>query len=296
MSDSPTKGSTGEVHVVHLSSAIDVVTWSRRQAAPGARVGLQLRTHFIGNGARVQIQLRDQAGTTFQTYTEGLTANRLRAQIPVPGDAEDILFADITLPDHGLSATSPPLSLLPRIQLDDLQWIKDGEEATEARRGDVLTLSASATGAPDGTEAELVILEHDADGAHDLVTRFPTKIHGEKIEAEWEFAYVEDTDDIPADPELEDGYAHPEYFFRVDVAGLREGSDVVAFQDWVRIVVEDDFGEPASSADYVLHLPNGTQRRGVLDETGALHETDLPPGPIRVECPDAWGENPIEFD
>jgi hypothetical protein len=277
------RGSTNETHQIQLDSAIDVVSWSRRQAAPGARVGLQLNTHFVGNGAVVQIQLRDQAGTTFQTYSEALTANRLRAQIPVPGDAEDILFADITLPDHGLSATSPPLSLLPRIQLDDLQWLKDGEEATEARRGDVLTLSASATGAPDGTEAELVILEHDADGAHDLVTRFPTKITGEKIEGEWEFAYVEDTDDIPADGDAEDGYQHPEYIFRVDVGGLQATSDLITFKDWIEIRARDAFRTPVADASYTLHLPDGTQREGTLDSDGLAREEDLPPGPIRVE-------------
>ncbi|HHP7238378.1 hypothetical protein [Longibacter sp.] len=280
------RGSTNETHQIQLDSAIEVVSWSRRQAAPGSRVGLQIQTHFVGNGAVVQIQLRDQAGTTFQTYTEALTANRLRAQIPVPGDAEDILFADITLPDHGLSATSPPLSLLPRIQLDDLQWIKDGEDVTEARRGDVLTLSASATGAPDGTEAELVILEHDADGAHDLVTRFPTKINGEKVEAEWEFEYVEDTDDIPADGDAEDGYQHPEYIFRVDVGGLQARSNLITFKDWFEIQRVSEDGTPISDERYVLHLANGKTREGSLDADGTAREEDLPPGPISFEFPD----------
>ena len=84
MSAPPTKGATGEVHVIHLSSAIDVVSWSRRQAAPGARMGLALRTHFVGNGAVVQINIRDASGSTFQTYTEALTANRCAPRSPFP--------------------------------------------------------------------------------------------------------------------------------------------------------------------------------------------------------------------
>jgi hypothetical protein len=290
------RGTTNETHRIQLDSAVDVVAWDRRIAAPGARVGLDIRTHFVGNGAAVEVQLRDQRGTTFTRYTEGITANRLRVEVPVPADAAEALFADVALPKHGLKTSSPPLLLTPRIDLQDLQWVKDGAEATEARRGDTLTLRATAKGAPDGLEAELTVFEHDADGAHDLVTRFPARIRREQIEAQWAFAYVEDTDDIPTDDEVESGYSHPEYFFRVDAAGVRAESGQLRFQDWIRVTVVDDFGQPAVSAEYVLHLPDGSQRQGTLDEAGALYATDLPPGPVRVECPDAWGPDMVSPD
>ena len=77
-------------------------------------------------------------------------------------------------------------------------------------------------------ETETQIWEHDLDDAHDLVTKFPVKVKNQKIEAEWEFQYCEDTDDIPTDKETERGYNPPEYFFRVIVAGVSADSILLA--------------------------------------------------------------------
>jgi len=280
------RGRTDEMTQVTLPSAIEIVAWDRPRAAPGARVGLDVRTRFVGNGAQAQVQLRDGSGTRFQTFAEGITASRLRADVLVPRDARDSLVAEVRLPNHGLQASSPPLPLTPPIAVRDATWRKDGAEAAESRRGDVLALTAAVDGAPDGLEAEIAIFEHDADGAHDLITRFPVIVRHQQVEAEWEFEYHEDTDDLPTDDETEDGYRPPEYFFEVDVGGVREESDRLEFQDWVELHRTDADGAPISGANYILHLADGTTREGSLDASGTAREDGLPPGPLRVEFPD----------
>jgi hypothetical protein len=278
------RGATNETHRIQIASTLERVAWDRRLAAPGARVGLDVRTHFVGNGAQVQVQLRDGAGTTFSTFTEGITAGRLRAAVSVPPEARDTLFADVKLPKHGLQTTSPPLPLTPPITVRDPKWQKDGSAATEARRGDTLTLTATVEGAPDGLEAELVIFEHDSDGAHDLITRFPTRIRTEKIEPEWDFEYHEDTDDVPTAGETETGYQHPEYFFRVDVGGLTAQSDTLKFQDWVAFEVRDAFGNvPEDVTGLVILAPDGTELEKSLDADGRVRLEDTLPGVYEVK-------------
>lgn len=277
------KGDTDTVTTVALPSAIDRVGWNRSRAAPGAHVGLDVRTRFVGNGAQVQVQLRDASGTPHRTFTEGITAGRVRANIPVPADARDALVADVTLPQHGLQASSPPLLLTPPVTVRDAMWRADGAEAREARRGDVLTLTAAVDGAPDGLEAEITVFEHDADGAHDLVTRFPALVRNQKVETEWLFEYHEDTDDIPADDEMETGYQHPEYFFRVDVGGVRAESGRLPFQDWIEFFIRDPLGSVLPNWTCAVRFPDGDTRRATTDAHGVLRLDNIPPGPCTVD-------------
>jgi hypothetical protein len=277
------RGQTDETTQVTLPSAIEIVVWDRPCAAPGARVGLDVRTRFVSNGAQAQVQLRDGSGQTHRTFAEGITAGRLRADVLVPRNARDSLTAEVRLPRHGLQAVSPPLPLTPPITVRDVTWQKDGGEATEARRGDILTLTAAVDGAPDGLEAEIAIFEHDADDAHDLITRFPVIVRHEQVEAEWEFEYHEDTDDIPTENEDPDGYRPPEYFFEVDVGGVRAESEPVVFQDWVEFVFRDAYGTPRQDIEeVVLQLPDGSERREPVGPTGRVQLDDLPPGRTHI--------------
>ncbi|MFQ5551509.1 MAG: hypothetical protein ACE5FJ_09775, partial [Gemmatimonadales bacterium] len=206
--------------------------------------------------------------------------NRFAAEVRVPPDAERALYATVTLPAHGLERRSPALRLLPVIEVTNAVW---SEEV--ARRGDVLTLSADVEGAPDGIEATLTIYEHDADGAHDLVTRFPVYVENNRVEAEWEFEYHEDTDDIPTSEEAEQGYQAPEYFFRVNIGGVGADSGLLQFRDWIQVELVNAEGRPVPEADYELTLPDGTTRTGTLDDNGIAREEDVPPGPVRLVFP-----------
>ena len=275
------QGQTNEVHQITLPSAIEQVQWTRLRAAPGGTVGLAVFTQFVGNGARLQIKLTDHQGATHGTFKDQLYGNRLTAEIQVPVKARDALYAEVKFPKHGLKQTSPALLLTPPVDIEDATWSQD-----EARRGDVLTLSADVEGVPDGAEAQITIFEHDADGAHDPITRFPTLVEQQKIEAEWEYEYHEDTDDIPIDDEAEQGYQPPEYFFRVDVEGVSADSDLLAFRDWIEIELVDIHGQPVAEERYILTCADGSTQEGHLDENGYAHVENLPPGPVQYEYPD----------
>lgn len=275
------KGQTNEITEVTLPSAIDRVAWTRLRAAPGGTVGLDIFTRFVGNGATLQIKLTDHQGRTHGTFKNEIYNNHLSAEVQVPPKARDALYAEVKFPKHGLKQKSPALLLTPPVEIKNAQWSKD-----EARRGDILTLSAHVKGVPDGTEAQIRIFEHDADGAHDPITRFSTLVEKKRVEVEWEYEYHEDTDDIPTEEEAEKGYNPPEYFFRVEVEGMTADSELLTFKDELVIQVKDLAGRPIQSKKYVVHLADGARRKGMLDETGHVTEKNVPPGKVRLELED----------
>jgi len=176
---------------------------------------------------------------------------------------------------------SNPLIILPKIEITNAKWDKK-----EARRGDILKLSANIKGVPDGTEAEIEIWEHDADEAHDLITKFQVIVKDSKVESEWEYEYHEDTDDIPTEEESEKGYNPPEYFFRVRVGEVSADSELLTFKDWIEIRLIDGFGDPVSEAEFIVRLADGSEVQGKLDDKGYALVEDIPPGAYWVQFPE----------
>lgn len=274
------QGQTDKTTKVTLTSAIEHAGWTEQIAAPGGLVGLEVFCSYVGNGAELQIELADGTGKKLGSFKDVISGSRFWAPVRVPQNAKDTLEATVKLPKHGLSATTAPLHLLPAVEITNLKWDKQ-----EARRGDVLKLTADVKGAPDGTEAMINILEHDSDGAHDPITNFPATVKNRKIETSWEYEYQEDTDEIPTKEEAAKGYNPPEYFFRVSVGGVTADSGLLLFKDWIEIDLKDQAGKPIPDQDYELKLPDGSTRKGKLDAKGTAREKDIPPGPYEVVFP-----------
>jgi hypothetical protein len=275
------QGATGSKHQVKLPSTIERVLWTAPIVAVGAVVGLEIFTHFVGDCSEMDIELSDHTGKKFGKYKEKITGNRFWAQIKVPADAKQALYAEVKLPKHGLQMKSNPLILLPAVEITNLKWDKK-----EARRGDILKLTADIKGVQDDVEAEISIWEYDDDLAHDFISKFPATVKDGKIEADWEYEYHEDTDGIPTDRELEKGYNPPEYFFRVSLGGVQADSGILEFKDWLEISLKDNFGDPVPDADYVLKLADGTEKQGKLDKDGRARIEDIPPGSYWIHFPE----------
>jgi hypothetical protein len=275
------KGKTNKKTEIKLESDINRIVWTAGTGCPGGKVGLEIETQFVGVNSEASIEISDKSGKKFDTIKKKIYGNKLWLEITVPEKAKDELYAEVKLSKHGISKKSRGLYLFPFVDIKNLKWDKQ-----EARRGDILKLSADIKSLADGNEAEIQIWEHDSDLAHDLVTKFPVIIRNQKIETDWEFEYVEDTDDIPTEEEAERGYNHPEYFFRVVCAGKSADSGLLRFKDWIEIQLLTPEGDVIPNANYVIHLPDGRERRGQTDSTGHGKEEDVPPGIIRVEFTD----------
>ncbi len=55
---------------------------------------------------------------------------------------------------------------------------------------------------------------------------------------------------------------------------------------WVGIELVDQDGNPVPQANYVLELPDGTRKKGKLDENGTMQVRDIDPGTCKVWFPD----------
>ncbi len=174
------------------------------------------------------------------------------------------------------------ISELP-IQIKNAKWDKE-----EARQGDTLTLTADVEGAPDGTQGEIEIYEHDVDGIHDLIATLPVDVVNNKIKTTWEYEYHEDTDEIPTDEELKKygrSYNPPEYFFAVKVRDAEDISGILLYKDYVEIYLKNPAGEPIADEDYILTLPDGTDIEGKVDSEGYAKVEGIPPGKVSVRFP-----------
>jgi hypothetical protein len=168
-----------------------------------------------------------------------------------------------------------------QIRISNAKWDKQ-----EVRRGDTMKLTADVKGIPDGNEAQIEILEYDANGAHKLIKKFPARVRNKKIEAEWAFEYREDTDDIQTHEESEKGYNPPEYFFRITAKDETAESGLLKFRDWIEIKLLDESGKPVAGAEYVVILADGTEIQGKLDNKGYALVKNVPPGPYWVKFPE----------
>jgi hypothetical protein len=61
---------TDQVKKIQLPSTIQQVYWTKRMAASGGMVGLEVFTHYVGNRLELQIELSDQSGKTFGKYSD----------------------------------------------------------------------------------------------------------------------------------------------------------------------------------------------------------------------------------
>jgi len=265
--------STDQTHEIQLDSAIDNAMWGYMQASVGDEVPLEVRTHFVGDGSEVRITVRNGSGRRLDRFTGTVNGNRYRGTYTVSDRAQDAIYFEAELRQHGLSERSENMEIIPAVTISNPQWSQQ-----EARRGDILTLTADVEGAPDGTDATVEIYEHDADEAHDFITRLSAMVENNAIEIQWAYEYHDDVDEIPADWEVETGYSPPEYFFKVIIRSSEAKSGLLEFKDWIEINLVDEDEQPVADEDYVIYLPDGSQRNGTLDSEGHAREEDVPPG------------------
>lgn len=289
--------STDSQHKIKLESTLVYAAWRTGVAPLGQSAALEVFTSFVGDGAKIKITGKNQKGKSLGKIDAVIKNNKFVGALDIPDNLEigEAVQFDVNLPQNGLSGQSNFIPVGPPIEATDLKW-----SAKEARRGDILTLSAKTKGLPDGTEAKIVIYEYDADNVHDRITALPAVVQKNKIEIQWEYEYHEDTDEIPTDEELKKygkGYNHPEYFFVIEMCGQKFGqkqeSGLLRFKDWIEISLDDRHGKPVPNEQYIIHLPDGQKRQGTLDGNGYAREEKIPPGGVTIEFPNV--EEDIDF-
>ncbi len=287
--------STDAEHEIELESSLISASWRSGKAIAGQTATFEVLTAFVGEGATIKIKGKSENGKKLGKIKDVIKRNKYVGEFEIPEDTEldDMIYFEVKLPKNDLEGESNRIPVFPPVQVFNMKW-----SAKEARRGDVLTLSADVNGLRDHTEITVIIYDYDRDSAHDKIIELPATVMDKRIELQWEFEYHEDTDEIPTQEELDKyggKYNPPEYFFTIKVEdtefGVEQESGLLEFKDWIEIELLDEDGNPVANEDYILHLPDGRQKQGKLDTNGRAREKDIPPGSIPIEFPNSDAEH-----
>jgi len=274
--------STDSEHTIKVDPILIAAFWSSVKAPAGGKAKFKIQTAFVGTNAPIKVVGKSENGENLGTINGKMQNNLFKGKFDIPEDMEigDQVYFEVSFPKNGLDGESERIPVVPMIRVNNMRW-----SATEARRGDTLTLSAFVDGVRDNEELVVTIYEYDRDSVHDKITELPATVHDGRIEIEWEYQYYEDTDEIPTQEELDEyggSYNPPEYFFTIKVEdeefGLNQESELLQFKDNIEIEVTDENDEPMSNANYTITLADGSQRTGTLDENGSVVLEDIPPG------------------
>lgn len=277
---------TDQQYTAQLDSTIIYACWNSSRARGGATGEIEVRTAFVGDGSTIQIRGEGEAYGPFGGMDDTIFGNRYAADLSIPEDIEpdDKVWFTARLPAHGLDAVSERIPAVPPIRLVGMEWSQP-----HARRGDILTLRADFLGMREITDCIVHILEHDQDGNHDPIVAIPSEIRSGRLELQWEFQYYEDTDEIPTEEELQEYGRHynpPEYFYVVEVDGVRFGEELeeeefLSFRDWLEFQIKNANGIFLDGIELTCHNPDGTSEQITSDCEGRFLLADLDPGKYR---------------
>ncbi|MBD3257312.1 hypothetical protein GF377_02675 [candidate division GN15 bacterium] len=281
---------TDEEHEVTLDSKLISATWTQNVAVGGSKVGFQIRTAFVGDGAKIKVTGKSAEGKKLGKVQDVIIASSFVGEFDVPEDIEfdDEVWFEYDVSKNSLSGESDRIPAIPPLEITNLKWDKD-----EVRRGDEVTMTADIKGLRNETEVRLVVWEYNARGIHDRVCEIPTKVSDKKVEAKWEFQFHDSTERIASDEEARrfDGtYEPPEFFFTVKFGGFEAGEDQesgkLKFKDHIEFHLRDREGKPMAQEKYEVEMADGSSASGNLDDKGYARVDDVPPGPYRVHYPD----------
>ncbi len=283
--------STDTEHKVTLESSIISATWAASNAYGGSEAPFIVKTSFVGEGSKIKIKGKSENGKSLGKISDVIYCNQYFGKLAIPEKIKkgDFVYFEVELPQLGLKDESNHIPAGPPIEVTNMKW-----DVKEARRGDIVKMTADVSGVDDGAKVEVIILEYDQDGCHDKIAEIPTQVKNKKIELLWEYEYHEDTLKIPTERELqkydkEKHYNFPQYFFVLKIDDVEYGknqeSGLLKFMDLLDFKLLDDNGQPYKNEDYVILLADGNDRKGTLDENGHGCEQDLPPGELTIILP-----------
>lgn len=278
---------TDKSHIVKLDSALIYALWKCGSARGGAKAGLEVRTSFVGEGAAIEITVKGDDYGKITKHKDKIYGNRYYGEVDIPKKIKpgESVWFEVKLSRQGIKGESNVIPAGPPIELRRMQWDKK-----EARRGDVLKLTAELEGVEEGAEATVIIYEYDRDGHHDRIVSIPTQVKSRKVELDWEYRYEENVEEIPTDVELKKygkSYNPPEYFFVVVIDGQRIGekqeSGLLEFKDTMRIRMEDAYGNPCKARKFTVRFADGSSRDVQTGDDGVVLVEKVPPGKVTIK-------------
>ena len=191
-------------------------------------------------------------------------------------DSESVLRTDGRIRRDSIKQGQAKVQLF---NVSNAKWSKD-----KADVGEKVKLTADVEGYEDGTKATIEIYKRDIKGADAVIETIETEVKNKKVEAEWEFKYPEEDENVTIIEEKKK-YSSPVYFFDVIVCRAKTKSGLLEYQDWIEIELRDEEDKTVANNDYTLYLSNGEVKKGKLDGQGHIKIEKLNPQNYSVKFP-----------
>ena len=208
------KKKTNEKHDEKLTSSLFLMFWRVTTATVGDKAGFAIQTLFVGNGADIEVTVKDGAGKKIETIKGKVVGDQFFGQFTVPEIKKKTEFKfSVKLAKLSLNGNSSnTLTVLPLLKLENAKWNK-----AEAKQGDVLKMSTQVTNAHDADPVEVEILQFDARGAHLPIVTLITLVKSKKAELTWELRpnlkYTKN--DTGTDSKVDYADVESEFFFKM---------------------------------------------------------------------------------
>jgi hypothetical protein len=284
---------TDAEHKTKLESELLYAGWKSGVVYIGLAAAFEVKTAFVGSGSPIEVTGKTKDGKKLDKVKGVIAGNSFKGELEIPDNIKegDWAYFDVNISKCGLKGTADAVPVCPPIVVANMKW-----SAKQARRGDIVTLSADVQGVRDGTPVKLTIYEYDRDGVNDKIVELAATSKDQKISLDWKYEYFEDTNEIPTDEELKKygkKYYPPEYFFTVTVEGHEYGakqeSGLLEFRDWIKMELHDEQGNPIPDEKFALVAADGSKINGSLDEKGYASLDPVAPGKYTLEFPNVSG-------
>lgn len=266
-------GETDKVLKVKLKSALLGARWADDHVSQAGVISLEVQTHFVADGSKVKVTVKDADGKAIETLNGTIGANcyRVRYGVTKPNKTGGMFF-EAELPDHGLKGVSGKVAVLPPSKVSEPKWLDEDKkkEPEDLHPGQRYLLSAKVEAIPGKDDAVIQVDFLPTPDADPVSYRsLDAKVKAGKVEALWEIPAdfrrprnpslgAEDTTPPPA------GDEDPGFKFTVNYVGHSAASAVLPYIPSLfmhMIEVEDAL----FNHDSAVFLPSAPMGPGAVD-------------------------------
>jgi hypothetical protein len=173
----------------------------------------------------------------------------------------------------------------------DLFWKKDGITIGNALIDDDVTLFCEVKNIDDGEMVKFKIFEQ-GENKDDPIDEVEGEVKDGEVQAAWKVEYKEEENSNTTEEIEEQGWTIPDYYFVAEYNGVESGqSKILDMKGWVKIIARNkETGEIQTNKKYTLYLPDGSTRKGVTDDEGAIYQRKLPVGESQLIVSEEEGQ------
>lgn len=286
------QGQTDQVLKIQLQSFIVSAHWLEPQASAGGETRLEVMTAYVGDTAPIEVAVFDRDGKECVKLQGSVRNQVYRTKVVIPADAIGPLRFKAKLPKHGLEAQSGDLKVLPKVVVQNLQWLDgDGQADRQTlsawKDGSLLTCEAQCLGAPEQAEALIVLSVKTAHGLAEWL-QAPAQVAQSKVTVTFRPRYAERANKLKTQADLHptgESYAQPELVFHVRCLGASGESAPLPVIQTKLLIYEMAPGQAGDFAGKTIKVtdPSGAVTDYAIPENGRIEIEQTKPGYYAID-------------